>query len=156
MKFLQDVSDGDVPKTFQFLSFINRFDLGEKLLLDGIDAVSLNMPDMVRREYSRMLNKRNERRCRNIIPNSRLLYGVCDAFGKAGVSSKLRPGTCFLRVTDFSSGQTRTVVGTEVLVTRNPCLHPGDLQKFKAAEVPEFSHLVDCIGFPNDRATTQR
>ena len=43
----------------------------------------------------------------------------------------------------------RTIVGTEVLVTRNPCLHPGDTQKFKAVQHDELSHLVDCIVFPS-------
>ena len=45
-------------------------------------------------------------------------------------------------------GTPRTITGTQVLVTRNPCLHPGDLRKFEAVQHPELSHLVDCIVFP--------
>ncbi|GJC91053.1 putative RNA-dependent RNA polymerase 1 [Colletotrichum liriopes] len=40
-----------------------------------------------------------------------------------------------------------TLMGTEVIVTRNPCLHPGDLQKFKLAQRRELSHLIDCVVF---------
>ena len=45
-------------------------------------------------------------------------------------------------------GVPRTLTNSDVLVTRNPCLHPGDLQKFKLVDRPELSHLVDCIVFP--------
>jgi hypothetical protein len=148
LNFLQSVSSGDVRSTFQFLSFMNRFELGELLLLEGNGAISRTVQQMVQREYSRMLNKRNQQRCRIIIPKSRLLYGVCDPTGRRGAVPKLRSGTCFLRITEFGNGQARTVINTEVLVTRNPCLHPGDLQKFRAVDIPEFSHLVDCIVFP--------
>ena len=42
------------------------------------------------------------------------------------------------------------MINTDVLVTRNPCLHPGDLQKFRAIDVPELSHLSDVIVFPTN------
>ena len=35
-----------------------------------------------------------------------------------------------------------------VVVTRNPCLHPGDVRQLQAVDVPNLSHLVDCIVFP--------
>jgi hypothetical protein len=115
--------------------------------MDGTEAVRSSLRRMVKVEYSKMLNKRDEQRCRIMILNSRLLFGVCDPTGKDG-AGKLRPGTCFVRITLDGDGEPRTLINTEVLVTRNPCLHPGDLQKFKVVDVPEFSHLVDCIVFP--------
>lgn len=39
------------------------------------------------------------------------------------------------------------LIGT-VLVTKNPCLLPGDVRKFKAVNIPELKHIVDCIVFP--------
>ena len=116
--------------------------------MDGPDAVGGQLRRLVKQEYAKMLNKRNEQRCRIMIPQSRLLFGVCDPSARNGVAGKLRPGTCFVRITLDGDGEARTVINTEVLVTRNPCLHPGDLQKFAAVDVPEFSHLVDCIVFP--------
>jgi RNA-dependent RNA polymerase len=41
----------------------------------------------------------------------------------------------------------RVVVG-KIVVTKNPCHHPGDLRTFEAIDVPKLRHLVDCIVFP--------
>lgn len=57
-------------------------------------------------------------------------------------------GTCSVRVTLDGNREARTLVDTEVLVTRKPCLHPGDLRKFEVVDIPHFSHLVDFIVFP--------
>ncbi|RDW72796.1 hypothetical protein BP6252_06703 [Coleophoma cylindrospora] len=148
LSFLQAVSSGDIRSTFQFLSFINRFDLGEKLLLEGIGAIFDTVQRLVQSEYLRMLTKRGDQRCRIMILKSRLLFGVCDPSKETDTATKLNPGTCFVRITDYDTGQARTLINTDILVTRNPCLHPGDLQKFRAVDIPEFSHLVDCIVFP--------
>ena len=95
---------------------------------------------MVNEERTKMLNKRGEQKCRILIPRSRLLFGVCDP------RDLLRPGECFVKVT-HEDGITRAVTNAWVLVARNPCLHPGDLQKFWAVANPELEHLVDCIVF---------
>lgn len=39
------------------------------------------------------------------------------------------------------------LIGT-VLVSKCPCLLPGDARKFKAVNIPELKHIVDCIVFP--------
>jgi hypothetical protein len=116
--------------------------------MDGLDSVLPTLRSLVKQEYTKMLNKREEQRCRILIPKSRLLFGVCDPSSQSGVLGKLKPGRCFVRITLDGDGEARTLINTEVLVTRNPCLHPGDLQKFKVVDVPEFAHLVDCIVFP--------
>ena len=36
----------------------------------------------------------------------------------------------------------------EVVVTKNPCHHPGDLRVFKAVDRKELRHLKDVIIFP--------
>lgn len=127
---------------FQFLCFCNRFDIAERLLINGAESVKSHVRKLVREEYDKMLNKRGEQRCRIFIPKSRLLFGVCDP------RNLLREGECFVRITMDRDGVPRTLTGTEVLVSRNPCLHPGDLQKFRVVEYPQLSHLVDCIVFP--------
>lgn len=148
LDFLYKVSQGDSRAAFQFLSYCDRVDLAEKLLLEGPEAVRATLGSLVRQEYAKMLNKRDEQRCRILIPNSRLLFGVCDPTSKAGNQGKLREGECFVRITHDGDGIPSTIINTEVMVTRNPCLHPGDLQKFKAVDIPEFaSDLVDCIVF---------
>ena len=147
LDFLRNVSQGDSRAAFQFLSYCDRIDLAEKLLLEGTESVRSSLGSLVRQEYTKMLNKRDEQRCRILIPKSRLIFGVCDPTSKKGRPGKLREGECFVRITHDGDGVARTIVGTEVMVTRNPCLHPGDLQKFKAVDVPEFYDLVDCIVF---------
>ncbi|KAM7485811.1 hypothetical protein LguiA_001820 [Lonicera macranthoides] len=45
------------------------------------------------------------------------------------------------------SDQCKIVVGN-VVVAKNPCLHPGDIRILKAVDVPALHHLVDCVVFP--------
>lgn len=92
-------------------------------------------------ECAKMLNKREEQRCRIFIQKSRLLYGVCDAW------DVLREGECAIKVTLEGDGQPHALDGMEVAVIRNPCLHPGDWQKLRVISRPELGHLTDCIVF---------
>ncbi|KAK8758336.1 hypothetical protein V5799_004029 [Amblyomma americanum] len=48
---------------------------------------------------------------------------------------------------DSSMPKTQVLTGT-VLVTKCPCLHPGDVRKFEAVDVPALRHIRDCIVFP--------
>jgi regulator of nonsense transcripts 1 len=128
-------------QAFLFLSFINRPDLGERVLLDGIEKVQPQIHRLVNTELGKMLNRRDEQRCRIFVQKSRLLFGVCDAW------SVLREGECAVKVTMEQNGLPFALKGMEVMVIRNPCLHPGDWQKFRVVERPELSHLVDCIVF---------
>jgi hypothetical protein len=146
--FLQQVTKGHLPECFRFLGFCNRLDLAEKLVLEGFTSIHSSIKSLVKQECSKMINKREEQRCRILIPESRLLFGICDPYAKQGHQGLLQEGCCFVRITHADDGEARTLEGTEVLVTRNPCLHPGDLQKFRVVDIPEFSHLVDCIVFP--------
>lgn len=141
LDFLASVPS-DPRAAFRFFSYNDEPELAEKVLMDGIDTVKSTAQSRVSNEISKLLNKRGERRARILIPQSRLLFGVCDPFGV------LKEGECFVRVTSDGDGAPKTVVGIEVLVTRNPCLHPGDLQKFRAVQHTCLSHLVDCIVFP--------
>jgi hypothetical protein len=147
LTFLQNVHKGDPRAAFQFLSYVDQTEVAEKLLLDGVESARTKLKSLVKQEYARMINKRNEQRCRILIPKSRLLFGVCDPTAKHGSAGRLKEGECFVRITQDGDGRAHTIINTDVLVTRNPCLHPGDLQKFKAVDIPEYSHLVDCIVF---------
>ncbi|KAF2495767.1 hypothetical protein BU16DRAFT_356202 [Lophium mytilinum] len=117
-------------------------DLAERLLIEGTETVQSHIRKLVKDEQTKMINKRGEQKSRIFIQKSRLLFGICDPYGV------LKDGQCYVRVTAHLDGEPRTIINTEVLVTRNPCLHPGDLRKFKAIECPQLSHLVDCIVFP--------
>ncbi|KAL7950149.1 RNA dependent RNA polymerase domain-containing protein [Trichoderma barbatum] len=132
----------DPRVAFRILCHLNMPDVAERVIIDSLDAVRPTINKLINAEYDKMLNKRDEQKCRILIPKSRLLFGVCDAWGV------LKPGQCAVKVTMDGDGQPYALKGTKVLVTRNPCLHPGDLQKLDVVERPELAHLVDCIVFP--------
>ena len=127
---------------FRFLTYNNNMELAERVLLEGIEPLRDQLSKLVKQELSKLLNKRGVEKCRIMIPKSRLLFGVCDSM------NVLKEGECAVKVTMDGDGEPVALKGMEILVTRNPCLHPGDLQKFKVVEKPELSHLTDCIVFP--------
>ena len=49
---------------------------------------------------------------------------------------------------EFSRTAQQTLTGP-VVVTRNPCLHPGDVRLLTAVYAPQLAHLEDCVVFPN-------
>jgi RNA-dependent RNA polymerase len=38
-----------------------------------------------------------------------------------------------------------TIIEGDVLVTKNPCSHPGDIQKVRAVNRPELKHLFNVV-----------
>ncbi|KAF4447211.1 hypothetical protein F53441_9259 [Fusarium austroafricanum] len=131
----------DFRDAFRFLSYINRPDLAERVLLDGNESIKPQINNLVNSELKKMLNKKDGQRCRIFVQKSRLLFGVCDAL------DVLREGEVAVKVTMEENGLPHALKNTEVTVIRNPCLHPGDWQKFKVVERPELAHLTDCIVF---------
>ena len=88
------------------------------------------------------------------VSEARLMMGVMDETGS------LRPGQVFVQYTELKSDDDedatevivrnrKTIVTGRVAVTRNPCLHPGDVRQLEAVDRPELRHLVDCAVFPS-------
>ena len=127
---------------FQFLTYTNNMELAERVLLDGIKTLKDQISRFIKQELSKLLNKKGVEKCRIMIPQSRLLFGVCDS------TNVLKEGECAVKVTMDGDGQPMAIKGMEILVTRSPCLHPGNLEKFSVVEKSELSHLTDCIVFP--------
>ena len=131
----------DWQVAFNILCALKHYDAAERLLLDGID-----FPEVQKRIRSAQMAeigafKKNEKfRARMIIPKSRFLFGVCDPY------SVLNEGEVHVRVSVPRKGVT-TLTNVDVLVVRNPCLHPGDCLKLRAVAHPRLAHLVDCIVF---------
>ncbi|KAK7347182.1 hypothetical protein VNO80_21709 [Phaseolus coccineus] len=98
-------------------------------------------------------------RCRIFVPKGRVLVGCLDETGL------LNYGEVFVRVTvkrttekfddNLRKGgdddSTRIIVG-KVVVTKNPCLHPGDVRVLDAIynEELEEKGLRDCLVFPQN------
>ncbi|KAH7881903.1 RNA-directed RNA polymerase [Phlebopus sp. FC_14] len=130
----------DWKKAVDLASCLDNYDLAERVLLHGLDDphVSRDIRKVQMAEVSQFL-KNDKPRARMIIHKSRLLYGVCDPF------KILKEGQVHIRIT-ARDGPTTPING-DVLVVRNPCLHPGDCLKLRAVHHPRLSHLVDCIVF---------
>uniref|UniRef100_A0A1D1ZGP2 RNA-dependent RNA polymerase n=2 Tax=Anthurium amnicola TaxID=1678845 RepID=A0A1D1ZGP2_9ARAE len=96
------------------------------------------------------------RKARIFVPKGRWLMGCFDELGV------LEYGQCFIQVSTPSlencfskhgssfSGtkKVRHVITGTVAITKNPCLHPGDIRILEAVDVPGLHHLVDCLIFP--------
>ncbi|KAH9925901.1 RNA-dependent RNA polymerase [Epithele typhae] len=126
---------------FNILCALKQFDTAERLLLDGLDAPHIQKSIRSVQNTEIGAFKKNEKfRARMIIPRSRFLFGVCDPY------SILDEGEVHVRVSVPRKGAT-TLTNIDVLVVRNPCLHPGDCLKLRAVAHPKLAHLVDCIVF---------
>ncbi|KAI0359481.1 RdRP-domain-containing protein [Trametes cingulata] len=131
----------DWQVAFNILCALKQYEAAERLLIRGIESpeVQASIRSAQMGEIS-SFKKKEKFRARMIIPKSRFLFGVCDPYGV------LKEGEVHVRVSVPRKGAT-TITNTQVLVVRNPCLHPGDCLKLWAVEHPRLSHLVDCVVF---------
>lgn len=113
----------DPVKGFEFLASLGPGYLAdaERLLLDGFSSDLL--PKIRKAQLSELAAFRKnddakKERVRMLVHKSRRLYGVCDPH------RVLKEGQVHVRVMTSRNGSS-TITGTEVLVVRNPCLHPG-------------------------------
>ena len=83
------------------------------------------------------------------IKNGRYAIGIMDEL------AILEPGQVYFKMSQSTSAASpnsyHVHTGT-LCVSRSPCLHPGDARFVKAVDVPELSHLVDVIVFPQKGA----
>ena len=94
---------------------------------------------------------------RIFIPNGRFMIGCLDE------TKTLEYGEVFVQISHSSrqlsngfsnmfctsnSNLNNLIFEGEVVVAKNPCLHPGDVCVLKAVDVPALHHLVDCVVFP--------
>ena len=104
-----------------FLSCLGQNVLAERVLLDGLDdrAVSQKIRALQMAEVHSLRGKKDKMKSRMMIHKSRLLFGVCDPY------RVLKEGEIHIRITSSRKGSTTPING-DVLVVRNPCLHPGE------------------------------
>lgn len=112
---------------------------------------------MLKAHYTYQLSDLKSR-CRIFVPKGRVLIGCLDETGL------LNYGQVFVRITVAKTKEkfgdenlrnvdgddsTRIIVG-KVVVTKNPCLHPGDIRVLDAvySEELEEKGLRDCLVFP--------
>jgi regulator of nonsense transcripts 1 len=112
----------DPLKAFNFLCAMDNYSTAERVLLDGLS--DQNVDNAIKRaqnaEIASFRNDRNKDRSRTIVEKSRRIFGVCDPF------RTLREGEVQIRITMARKGPSTPIHG-DVLVVRNPCLHPGNI-----------------------------
>ncbi|EFC44192.1 predicted protein [Naegleria gruberi] len=74
------------------------------------------------------------------IQNARRVYGVCDPL------EVLEPDEVFVRIR-MEDGTLKTLEGT-IAITKEPCLHRGDLRLLKAKKIESLEYLSEVIVFP--------
>ncbi|KAL8208865.1 hypothetical protein R6Q57_008277 [Mikania cordata] len=93
---------------------------------------------------------------RIFVNNGRWLMGCFDELGV------LEQGQCFIQVSNPSvencfakhgsrfsdTNKNLTVIEGDVVIAKNPCLHPGDVRVLKAVNVPGLENMFDCLIFP--------
>ncbi|KAJ8753540.1 hypothetical protein K2173_022781 [Erythroxylum novogranatense] len=96
-------------------------------------------------------------RCRIFVPKGRLLIGCLDEtgildYGQVYICVTLTKAELQSRDQSFFQkvDETTSVVVGKVVVTKNPCLHPGDIRVLEAVYQVELEKkgLVDCLIFP--------
>ncbi|UJR07128.1 hypothetical protein I4U23_011416 [Adineta vaga] len=87
-------------------------------------------------------------KARIFVPNTWCLFGVIDE------TRDLQYGEVFIQIEQKNeSGNlvTKTLTGP-IIVTRNPCFHPGDIRRLIAKDIPALRQLKNVIVFPiNDK-----
>ncbi|MQM03460.1 hypothetical protein Taro_036243 [Colocasia esculenta] len=99
---------------------------------------------------------------RILIPKGRAMMGCLDEtrsleYGQVFVQvsyvgkRQLQDGGLFM-FTQRESTRGTVVVQGKVVVSKNPCLHPGDVRTLLAVDIPDLHHMVDCVVFPQKGA----
>lgn len=86
---------------------------------------------------------------------ARNMFGIVDEYGvlESGQVfiqyTLMRDNRLYIRAEEERANRDICVVRTgKVVMTKNPCHHPGDLRVFEAVDRPELSHLKDVVVFP--------
>lgn len=117
----------------------NQLDVEEPFLYAILEATRLNILQTLKKK------------ARIFVEKSYLLFGTVDETGT------LRENEVFMQVSvpdEFSDSfdsvegeQTMSVMKGDVIVMRNPSLHPGDIRIMKAVGCRRLNHLKNCIVF---------
>nr|AHL27587.1 RNA-dependent RNA polymerase 4 [Salvia miltiorrhiza] len=128
-----------------------------RMLLQGYDPS--NEPYLLTMLQSYLENQISDirSRCRIFVPKGRVLVGCLDESGT------LEYGQVFVRLTmntaELEGGdqpffqrvdETTSILRGKVVVTKNPCLHPGDVRVLEAVYDIKLQedNMVDCLVFP--------
>jgi hypothetical protein len=148
-----EAASEDPVKAIDMLYCLGQYELADNVLLKGLDdpAVFQRVTRAQAAEIAGFKKGGEKFKSRMIIRNARRLYGVCDPYGV------LREGEVHIRITVSRRGET-TPINADVLVIRNPCLHPGMSLSVSRA-LPDHGvprRLLETSGRPQQQAIPSR
>ncbi|XP_065876219.1 RNA-dependent RNA polymerase 2 [Euphorbia lathyris] len=143
------------------LSWADSKNFLTKMLRQGYEPNKEPYLSMLLQAYHENLLMELRSRCRIFVPKGRILIGCLDEYGI------LEYGQVYVRVTLTKAelqaaeaeadqsffckvDKTTAIVKGKVVVTKNPCLHPGDIRVLEAVCELELEEkgLIDCVVFP--------
>ncbi|WCJ36047.1 RNA-dependent RNA polymerase 2 [Euphorbia peplus] len=139
------------------LSWADNKTILVKMLRQGYEPNKEPYLSMLLQAYHENMLMELRSRCRILVPKGRILIGCLDEYGI------LEYGQVYVRITMtkaelqaadqsfFHRVDEKTAIVTgKVVVTKNPCLHPGDVRVLEAVYEVELeeNNMVDCIVFP--------
>ncbi|CAF0754772.1 unnamed protein product [Adineta steineri] len=154
-----------LPSTYELLNerLSQQFQLRDLMLTAHLDLIHEPffrqlITTICKLEIKRIQDKTRIQMSKNC---GRNLFGIVDE------TAILQYGQVFVQYTELDTEQlddstrrnggrgyrreeVKHVVVGKIVVTKNPCHHPGDLRTFEAVDVPQLRHLVDCIVFPQN------
>ncbi|MBA0719083.1 hypothetical protein Golax_006790 [Gossypium laxum] len=142
--------------TLQSLGGVNSKNILVEMLQFYEPNVQPYLSMMLQAHYENLLSDLKSR-CRIFVPKGRILIGCLDEtgtlnYGQVYLCIKMKKAE--LECADQSyfrkvDEETAIVIG-KVVVTKNPCLHPGDVRVLEAVYEPQLEEkgLVDCLVFP--------
>ena len=126
-----------------FLRFKGELGLLEEIKTRGIDAqMKRRLKSLRSKELDE--NKKAPGQTRILVPQSRVVFAVCDPY------NKLKYGECYFNPT-MSDDEAKSFPGVDkkFVVARSPCYHPGDVRVLRLTDDKQsYENLRDCLVMP--------
>ncbi|KAJ4839358.1 hypothetical protein Tsubulata_043155 [Turnera subulata] len=141
----------------QSFAWAGSKDILTSMLLEGYEPGDEPYLSMMLQAYHENLLTELKTRCRVFVPKGRVVIGCLDEtgvldYGKVYIRTTMTKAELKCENMSFFKkvDETTSVIVGKVIVTKNPCLHPGDIRVLEAVFEEQLmaKGLVDCIVFP--------
>ena len=126
-----------------FLRFLGEFSLLREIKAVGIDGQMKERMKTLKNEELQAM-KKAAGQTRILVPQSRLVFAVCDPY------NKLKYGECYFNPT-MPDDEAKSFPGADrrFVVMRSPSYHPGDVRVFRLTDDKRgYENLRDCLVLP--------
>ncbi|MCO5597438.1 hypothetical protein L7F22_051516 [Adiantum nelumboides] len=131
---------GDALKMLQTSCAGDHHNITVQMLLCGYDPADEPFLFSMLQAFKSAQIQRICKKSKIFVSQGRILMGCLDEYGC------LDYGQVYVKLSSLEGSA--TVIKGTVVVTKNPCLHPGDIRVLQAVDSPNLQHMVDCVVFP--------